>query len=312
MATSPVRLEPRLTNQNNLLLWRDFHRELRLLDRSPRTIQGYLEAVEQLEAFSGGADLDELTRTEIGDYLLHVKDTHSVTTAGNRFRSLRRFYNWMAKEDGIDLEVSPMATLTEPKPKSQPIRIPPIDDVRKVLATCGKDHDGYRDEAIIRLFCEPGAPRVAEMASIEPDRIDLTQDVVAVLGKGRKWRAVPFGAKTGKALTRYMRARAKHPLALQRNPPAEMWLGARGKALTPSGIYQMIERRCDLADVERFHPHALRHLAADLWFANGGSDQDAMRLFGWSSLEMPRRYGAANAEQRAIQAHQRMALGDQL
>ncbi|MET9339205.1 tyrosine-type recombinase/integrase [Nonomuraea sp. NPDC003804] len=311
MATSPIRLEPRLTNQNNLLLWRDFYRELRLLDRSDRTIQGYLEAVEQLEDFCDGADLEELTKTEIGDYLLHVKDTHSVTTAGNRFRSLRRFYNWMVDEE--TLEQSPMRTLKEPKPESKPIPIPPIDDVRKLLATCNtKDHDGYRDEAIIRLFCEPGAPRVAEMAGIEPDRIDFTQDVVAILGKGRKWRAVPFGAKTGKALTRYMRARGKHPLAGSKNPPREMWLGARGKALTPSGIYQMIERRCDLAGIDRIHPHQLRHFAADAWFAAGGSDQDGMRLFGWSSLEMPRRYGAANAEQRAIQAHQRMALGDQL
>lgn len=308
-----IRLEPRLTNQNNLLLWRDFHRELRLLDRSPRTIQGYLEAIEQLEAHCDGTDLEEMTRTEIGDYLLHVKDTRSVTTAGNRYRSLRRFYNWMADEDGIDVETSPMKTLKEPKAENKPIPIPAIDDVRKLLVTCNtKDHDGYRDEAIIRLFCEPGAPRVAEMAGILPERIDFTQDVVAILGKGRKWRAVPFGAKTGKALTRYMRARDKHPLARAKNAPAEMWLGARGKALTPSGIYQMIERRCDYAGVARIHPHALRHLAADLWFAAGGSDQDAMRLFGWSSLEMPRRYGAANAEQRAIQAHQRMALGDQL
>ncbi|WP_246149220.1 tyrosine-type recombinase/integrase [Nonomuraea turkmeniaca] len=74
----------------------------------------------------------------------------------------------------------------------------------------------------------------------------------------------------------------------------------------------MIERRCDLAGIGRIHPHQLRHFAADAWFAAGGSDQDGMRLFGWSSLDMPRRYGRANAEQRAIEAHRRMALGDQL
>lgn len=309
MATSPIRLEPRLSNQGNLLLWRDFHRELKLLGRSNRTVQGYLEAVEQLESFHDGQALEDLTKTELGDFILHIKETCSTTTAGNRFRSLRRFYNWMVAEEGIDLDKSPLAGMREPKGEDRPIPIPSADDVRKVLATCNnKDHDSYRDEAIIRLFCEPGAPRVSEMASILIDRIDFTQDVVAILGKGRKWRAVPFGAKTGRALTRYMRIRAKHPLARLEY----LWVGARGKELTPSGIYQMIERRCDLAGVERIHPHQLRHFAADAWFAAGGSDQDGMRLFGWSSLEMPRRYGRANAEQRAIQAHRRMNLGDQL
>lgn len=309
MATSPIRLDPRLADQGNLLLWRDFHRELKLLGRSPRTAQGYLEAVEQLEAFCDSAPLDELTKTQIGDFILHIKETRSAVTAGNRFRSLRRFYNWMAEEDGIDLDVSPMAKMKEPKGEDRPIPIPSTDDVRKVLATCNnKDHDSYRDEAIIRLFCEPGAPRVAEMAGVLVERVDFVQDVVVILGKGKKWRAIPFGAKTGKALTRYMRARAKHPLAKLES----LWLGSRGKELTPSGIYQMMERRCDVAGVPRIHPHQLRHFAADAWFAAGGSDQDSMRLFGWSTLDMPRRYGRANAEQRAIDAHRRMALGDQL
>lgn len=309
MAPSPIRLEPRLSNQGNLLLWRDFHRDLKLLDRSDRTIQSYLEAVEQLELFHNGRLLDELTKAEIGDFLIHIKETISVTTAANRFRSLRRFYNWMAAEESIDLEKSPMAGMREPQGEDRPIPIPTAADVRRVLATCNqKDHDSYRDEAIIRLFCEPGAPRVAEMAGVTVNRVDFTQDVVMVLGKGRKWRAVPFGAKTGKALTRYMRIRTKHPLAKLEH----LWIGARGKELTPSGIYQMIERRCALAGVARIHPHQLRHFAADAWFAAGGSDQDGMRLFGWSSLDMPRRYGRANAEQRAIEAHRRMSLGDQL
>lgn len=303
-------------DQHNLLTWRDFERDLKLANRSPRTIQSYEEAVLQLldfhtEGDENEPDLADLTKTEIGDYLLHVKEQHSPSTAGNRFRSLRRLYNWMTKEEIIDK--SPMASISEPKGEDKPIPIPAIDDVRALLDTCkGKDHDSLRDEAIIRLFCEAGAPRVAEMAGTLVERIDFTQDVVVILGKGRKWRSVPFGAKTGKALTRYLRARAKHPLATGKNPPAEMWLGARGKPLTPSGIYQMIERRCDLAGVSRIHPHQLRHFAADAWFAAGGSDQDGMRLFGWSSLDMPRRYGRANADQRAIEAHRRMALGDQL
>jgi len=81
------------------------------------------------------------------------------------------------------------------------------------------------------LFCEPGAPRLAEMAAIRVEQLDMVRDQLIVLGNGSKWRTDPFGNVTGKALTRYLRARSGHPLA--RLPP--LWLGARGQALTGNG-----------------------------------------------------------------------------
>lgn len=303
----------------NLLLWRDFERDLRLLNRSPRTIQSYLEAAEQLADHHDGADLTGLVKTEVQAYLLHTMEQHSAQTAAVRFRSLRRFYNWMVAEEVI--EASPMDRLSAPKPDEKPTPVPPIDDVRQLLVTCeGKRlpdgrtkgprrlFDDVRDQAIIRLFCEAGAPRVSEMAGLELVRLDMTQDVVTVLGKGRKWRSIPFGARTGKALSRYLRARSRHPLAAD----PLLWIGSRGQALTPSGIYQMIERRCVEAGIGRIHPHQLRHFAVDAWYEDGGSIQDAMSLFGWSSPAMAHHYAKATAGKRAINAARRASIGDQL
>jgi site-specific recombinase XerD len=314
---------------SDLLNWRDFERDLRTAKRSDRTIQSYREALEQLEAFTAGhwctgcahevhdrADFEDMTKRHVQDYLLEVLQRHSTSTAGVRFRSLRAFFNWMVREE--ILEVSPMKNLTEPRPDDETVTdVPPIDHVRALLETCegtprGADprrkFNDLRDAAIIRLFCEAGAPRVAEMAGLEHARLDMTQDVVSFMGKGRKWRSLPFGAKTGKALTKYMRARAKHPLA----PLEALWLGWRGTGLSSSGIYQMIERRCDEAGVPRIHPHQLRHFAVDAWYADGGSVQDAMALFGWSSPAMAHHYAKQTAGKRAINAARRASIGDQL
>jgi site-specific recombinase XerC len=57
-----------------------------------------------------------------------------------------------------------------------------------------------------------------------PDDLDLDDQVVIVLGKGRRKRAVPFGRKTALALDRYLRLRASHPFAHLAN----LWIGARG------------------------------------------------------------------------------------
>jgi site-specific recombinase XerD len=317
---------PPLTGAN-LLLFRDFERDLKTLGRSPGTIQSYGEAARMLVHHHGGAKLTKMTKADIQEFLLALIERTSEGNAAVKYRSLRRLYNWMVSEDILD--ESPMAKIGEPKPEEKPTAVPSIDDVRALLATCKgpKLPDGQpktkrrrfadaRDEAIIRLFCEAGAPRVAEMAGIELEHLDMVQDVVTVLGKGKRWRSLPFGAKTGKALSRYLRARAdyvdgldkRHPL---KNSPA-LWLGWHGRPLTKSGMQQMIERRCEEAEIGHLHPHQLRHYAVDAWYEDGGSVQDATLLFGWKGPAMAYHYAKATAGKRAVRAARRASIGDQL
>ena len=74
-------------------------------------------------------------------------------------------------------------------------------------------------------------------------------------GKGCKTRTVRIGHDAARSLDRYLRLRARHPLAHR----PELWLGASNRGpLTASGVYQVIARRGRQRDVE-VYPHRFRH-----------------------------------------------------
>jgi integrase/recombinase XerC len=117
-----------------------------------------------------------------------------------------------------------------PQLPEQPVEVVGPDHLARLLKTCeGRDFSSRRDTAII-LLVDTGMRR-AECAAMTLDDVDLDQQIVWVLGKGRRPRALPIGRKTAQALDRYLRTREGHRLA---HLP-QLWVG-RNRSMTPSGV----------------------------------------------------------------------------
>lgn len=291
---------------------RDWQMSLKADGKRPDTLKTYERSARIFLDHVLPKEPDEVTPRDIEAFMVALIDARqSDATRRLRLMALRSLFGFMLAEPNSPLNSNPAVGIAPPVVEDPHIDIVTDETLVAVLKTCDKTFLGLRDTAIIRLMLACGLRR-AELVGVDVDDLDLIQQLLVVHGKGGKARIVSIGGtKTPLALSRYIRARRKHPRAAD----SALFLVQRqaGDArMSGAAVAEMLRRRCRMAGVGPIHPHQLRHTWAHLNKVEGLSDEDLERMGGWSAPGMVRRYGRAMADQRALAAHARLAVGDRL
>jgi site-specific recombinase XerD len=247
---------------------RDWDRSLRAANHPRTTRYNYLLAAAQLgrylaeyspdpDADAAADDPTEVTRAHVETFQAWMIDTRSASTAVNKHKCLQQFFRFLVDEQ--EIRRSPMDRVRQPKTPQKLVPVMRAEDTGRLLEACtGGGFVNLRDEALIRLYCNTGA-RLSEIGTLRLDDVDLNTDSVHLHGKGAKDRRVRFGPKTGRALSRYLRARARH----RGSDLPQLWLADRGaRPLAPNGIKIRLKRLGAAAGVDGVHAHRWRHTFA--------------------------------------------------
>lgn len=280
---------------------------LRAERKSPQTIKSYGDGVRLWLAWCARTGTPAvLDRRTVNSFVADLLDAGAEgATARSRQLSLRRFSAWLVEEGEIDRD-----ELLGLKPPKLDVKVVPAltdEQLAALIKACaGKEFRDRRDEAIVRLMSAAGV-RADELLSMTVPEIDLTAGIATVRrGKGGKGRRVSFGPPTGRALDRWLRIRRPHRLS---ETPA-LWLGDRGKEFGYHALRGSMLRRAEMAGIEGFHVHQLRHTMASRWLERGGSEGGLMAAAGWSRRDMIDRYTRSTSERRAAEESRRLSLDD--
>ena len=205
-------------------------------------------------------------------------------TVGRRLSSIRSFFNFLYREGHI--KTNPAKLVSNPRvPKLLP-RFLSVDEVFSLIEK--PEGIGFlpaRDRAILELLYSSGL-RVAELAGLKVDDINIKESLIKIKGKGKKERIVPVGSKAIDALKSYSIERI-----LLKGKDSALFLNRMGTRLTDRGVRRIVVKYAKALSIQgRIGPHTLRHSFASHLLQGGADLRVIQELLGHSSLSTTQKY----------------------
>lgn len=235
----------------------------------------------------GTSKIGKVDAQAVREFLGEMFGKKTPASMARKLATLRTFFQYCMKK-GL-AKSNPAKEVATPKvPKKLP-KFLTVDEVFTLIKATSEDGvAGARDKAIVELLYASGL-RVSELVGLDIENIDLKENLVRVLGKGRKERIVPVGDKAKKAVLRYLNLRPE----LARDTGAEkgLFLNRRGGRLTVRSVERLIRKYIKKSGLQKIvTPHVLRHTFATHLLNAGADMRGIQELLGHTSLSTTQKY----------------------
>ena len=220
-----------------------------------------------------------------------------ASTVARKLAALRSLFRYLCRAGA--LVANPAGAVASPLVERAVPRHLPVEQVAEAMeAPATERFSGVRDRAILEVFYGGGI-RLGELVVLNLSSLDLAEGTIKVMGKGRKERIAPIGAKAQEALKAYLHRRAEVLLEcdMSQVEAGALFLNGRGKRLSRRTVQRIVERHLrTVSEDDSLSPHRLRHsFAAHL--LDAGADLVAVKeLLGHATLAATQSYTEVSLE----------------
>ena len=228
-----------------------------------------------------------VTEQDVTDFLEEYAAGHSRTSTALILTCLRSFYKWAVRRGHV--ASSPVAAI-DPVQRDRPLpRAIPRWQIRMLIERMNNPPDDLGDDMraewsrnrlIVLTFLYTGL-RLAEVASLRWELVDLDELTIRVRGKGGKERITPMHPVLADEL-RAARPQASGPI----------WFSAKGGPLRAEGMSEMFRRWVVGVLGIQCTAHQLRHTLATELRRAGTDLRVIQRLLGHANLNTTAIYTA--------------------
>ena len=260
---------------------------------SPHTLRNYrLDIAGFLEFCAGrrdGIGLAEVTYQDLRAFLVQALRTGRKTTVARKLSALRTFCKYLQRRGVMSqnpAKLAPSPKLDKPLPHCLT-----VDEAFHLLAEPQEDDFATcRDRAILEVFYAGGL-RLAELAGLSLNDLNLKQGVLRVWGKGSKERLAFLGEPAQMALTAYLPLRLRHLEQQQTGGETALFVNSRGGRLSTRGVARVVAKWVRLSGLTPgLTPHGLRHSFATHLLEGQADLRAVQELLGHASILSTQRY----------------------
>jgi integrase/recombinase XerC len=253
---------------------------------APLTCESYQHDLNLLLGFADETPLEQLQPHHIRRFVAqrHGKQCSGKTLA-RMLSAWRGFYRYLAKKHGC--ASNPCAGIRAPKSsKTLPHALSPDEAAKLLDFSVEDDVMALRDKALFEL-CYSSGLRLAELASVKPENLNLAEGMVRITGKGGKTRIVPVGSKAIHALREWIRHREN----LSKPGESGLFISRHGKNISRRSISQRLKIWAARQGISiNVHPHMLRHSFASHVLQSSGDLRSVQEMLGHSSISTTQIY----------------------
>lgn len=257
---------------------------------SSNTVEAYTADIEAFILYLKSKDLnsvEEISHLHIREHLATLYNKLDKRSISRKTSSIRTFLKYLNSQGYIGSNV--LSRIVHPKTPEKLMFALSVEEMNSFLSAIDSSSTiGRRNLAIIELLYGAGL-RVTELASIKIADLDLEQNLVKILGKGRKERLSPFNQEASNTLKAYLEVRGQFVNADK--PNDYIFLNRSGNNLNVRSIQRLTKFISIKAGLLRnATPHTMRHSYATHLLEAGASIKTVKELLGHASIAATQKY----------------------